>query len=437
MTVPYGAVHYGESVAGGSLVAAEKLGPIEVEALASYAHRVTSFLDVSTDVYDWNGRIIHQRPLGGEIDGTPHDVTLIRDTIYTRFSALWQIVAGHSLRIVSSISFDSSSGVSKAGLQPGEPDPLAAIRSLRKAVTGVEYHANLFRDRVDNLLFLKHYDLHASATELLSGATFAPLSLDDDTAGAGDAVRVRLYRHYLYGKASYEYATRLPNANEIFGDGILVNANGRLVPERSQNANVGLGFEVRNTRVGSFDGELNGFLRAADNLILLLATANSFTYQNVYGSRALGVESLVHWRSPRDWVTLETSFTYQDLRNVSTSGPYAAYNGERLPNQPWLFFNTALRLQYRFLANVVSLTWFTRYVQSFYRDWESLGAPQYKQTVDSQFSQSLSLGYWFRTPHAAGSLTFDIENLTDEKLFDVYGVQRPGRAFYGKTTLQF
>jgi hypothetical protein len=149
------------------------------------------------------------------------------------------------------------------------------------------------------------------------------------------------------------------------------------------------------------------------------------------------LETLAHWRSPRDWVTFEASLTYQDLRNVSTSGAYAAYNGERLPNLPWLFFNTALRLQYRFLSNVVSLTWFTRYVQSFYRDWESLGAPQYKQTVDSQYSQSLSLGYAFRAPHASGSFTFDIENFTDEKLYDVYGVQRPGRAFYGKTTLQF
>src|SRR5262249_11340358 len=159
-----------------------------------------------TNVYDWNGQIIHQRPQGGEIDGTPHDVTLFRDSVYARFSLAWQIAAGHSLRAVSSLSFDQSWGVSRAGLAPGTPDPLASTRALRKPATGIEYQTDLFRDRVENILFVKHYDLHATAAELLSGASFAPLQLDDDTAGAGDALRVRLFRRVLYAKASYEYA---------------------------------------------------------------------------------------------------------------------------------------------------------------------------------------------------------------------------------------
>ncbi len=434
MTVPYGAAAYGESVAGGSLSLAHRLGAVSIDLTASYSHRTTHFKDISTDVYDWLGDIIHQRLEGGEIDGEPHDITLYRDTIYGRLNLAWQLAPHHTLSVVSSTSYDESHGVSHVGLPP---DPLAASRTLLKIVSGIEYHANLSGDVVDNMLFIKHYYMHAAATELLTGTSFSPLRLDQDTAGAGDSLRIRLYRKLLYAKASYEYATRLPTSTEIFGDGILVVPNGKLIPERSHNANLGVGFDARHTRAGAFDGELNGFLRAADNLIVLLATSNSFSYNNVYAARALGIESLAHWRSPRDWVTLEASLTYQDLRNVSSSGAYAAYRDQRLPNLPWLFFNTALRFQYRFINNVIALTWYTRYVHQFDRDWASLGAPQYQQSVATQFSQSLSLSYSFHSPGFAGSLAFDAEDFTNERLYDYYGVQRPGRAFYVKTTLQF
>jgi hypothetical protein len=32
------------------------------------------------------------------------------------------------------------------------------------------------------------------------------------------------------------------------------------------------------------------------------------------------------------------------------------------------------------------------------------------------------------------TLTFEVDNLTDAKVFDNFGVQRPGRAFYLKLT---
>jgi hypothetical protein len=442
MTIPYGAAGYSESLGGGSLIFAQPgaFGSrVDLDGVASFSRRTTNFTDTSLNTYDWFGRVIRQRLQPGEIDGSPHDTTVWRDSVFGRLGLAWRIAPGHALRFSSSANFGASRGVSKVGILPGARDPLASPRTLFKLVSGLEYQVDLFGGRVENVLFVKHYLLHAASDELLTGAVYVPVRIDDDTAGAGDGIRVRILGERLYAKASYEYATRLPSQTELFGDGILVQPNGALRPERSHNGNLGLSLDFAGTRAGSFDAELNGFVRSSENLIVLLGNLRDFSYQNVFSARSLGVEGMARWRSPRDWVALEAGVTWQDVRNVSSTGPYASYNGDRVPSLPWLLANAAARFQYRSLIrrnDELSLTWYTRYVHQFFRDWESIGAPQYKLTVDAQLSHSASLAYTLRG-RATASFAFDVENLTDERLYDVYGVQRPGRAFYGKTTVEY
>jgi outer membrane cobalamin receptor len=435
MTIPYGAAGYDESLVGGNLDASQPHAfgeATDLELLAGWSHRTTDFHDTSSAVYDWFGNVIHTRPQPGEIDGTPHDLTIFRDSIYSRIGIASRIAQHHTLRFSSSAAFDESHGISRAGLLPGAADPLAAARELWKVVSGVEYQADLFADRVENVAFVKHYYLHANSDQLLTGNVFAPLHLDENSAGGGDALRIRVWRRALLLKASYEYTTRLPASPEIFGDGILVLSNGNLVAEHSHNANLGLVLDLRATKLGSFDGEIDGFFRDSQNLIVLLGSAMSFAYQNVAAARTLGVEGTLRYRSPHDYLTVEANATWQEIRNTSSTGPYALYNGDRIPNLPYLFVNASARGNYRDFA----LTWYTRYVHEFFRDWESLGAPQYKQVVDAQVSHSVSLSYTLRRATTA-IFAFDVDNLTNARLFDQYGAQRPGRAFYGKTTLLF
>jgi outer membrane cobalamin receptor len=439
MTVPYGAVRYGESVLGATLSLAQPdaLGHgVDLDALLSFTRRTTTFVDRSSDVYDWFGNVIRQRPQPGEIDGIPHQASLFRDALLARLGVVYRPEVGHALRVGTTASYDASHGVSSAGLVPGAPDPLAAPRALFKLVSGVEYQLDTIGDRLENVFFAKHYYAHADARAVSSGAALVPVQLDDQAVGAGNNLRVRLYRRALWAKAAYEYATRLPSATEVFGDGILVVPNPSLRPERSHNANLGLGLELARTRAGAFFADLRGVLRQADNLIQLLAQASSFSYQNVLEARTLGLEGSTRFISPREWVALELAGTWQDIRNLSTTGPFADYRGDRLPNMPWLFLHASLRVQYRGLLrrdDRLALTWFTRYVHAFYRDWESLGAPEYKPVIDEQVAHALNLTYVLRTPLDL-TLSFDVDNLTDARLYDVYGVQRPGRAFYGKVS---
>lgn len=58
----------------------------------------------------------------------------------------------------------------------------------------------------------------------------------------------------------------------------------------------------------------------------------------------------------------------------------------------------------------------------------------FKQTVDAQLTHTVGLSYTFSSELARGTATFEVANanLTNEEVFDFFGVQRPGRAFFFK-----
>jgi hypothetical protein len=130
--------------------------------------------------------------------------------------------------------------------------------------------------------------------------------------------------------------------------------------------------------------------------------------------------------------------TYVDLRNTSASGPFADFQGDRVPNRPWLYANASARAQFDGVSvpnDELSLTWYSSYVHQFFRSWESAGRSDYKLVIDAQLLHSLALSYVVRGAKTL-STTLETQNLTDERAYDVYGVQKPGRAFYFKATLE-
>ncbi|MEL6761514.1 MAG: ligand-gated channel protein, partial [Myxococcota bacterium] len=192
--------------------------------------------------------------------------------------------------------------------------------------------------------------------------------------------------------------------------------------------------------VGGFRGEVNGFLREVDNLIVLTGDDRTFSYQNVFGGRVLGVEGSLNWTSPNEVLTLGGNATYIDYRNTSSEGAIGTFDGDRIPNRPYVLANALARLKFdEVLQNddQIALDWDTRFVQEFFRNWESAGDPSFKQTVDSQLQHSVALGYSGAWWPAQYSIAVEVQNLTNEALFDFFGVQRPGRSLFVKATLDY
>ena len=438
MTSTYGDVTLAE-FSGGATVRYENTFAhgVSVNAVAGYARRLTHYRDVGSCVYNWFGQCTRMRGQPGERTGRAEDQLYEEDGVYGRVSVEWKLRSQHTLRSSFSPTFTGRTGDERRQANPDARDALSAERRLFGLVSGLEYQLSLFGGRLENVLFGKDYLQVLRAEEPLSGGAGLLRRRDREThrLGWGDSLRYA-FAEWIYAKGSYEWATRLPRADEIFGNAFPIKPNLELAPEVSHNVNLGLTVDVRDTVVGQLRADVNGFLRNANDLIRVVGDDQGATYQNLYSARSLGAELAAGWTSKRDWVVLDGNLTYVDFRNTSTTGAFAKNQGQRIPNRPYLFGTGTARLQARNVASTrdqLSLAWTTRYVHAFLLGWENLGGSN-KSSVEAQLLHSLALIYEVKNDLRALSFTGEVQNLTDQAAYDFYGVLRPGRAFYFKAT---
>lgn len=437
MTVPYGEARFGETVHGLSARYELELDEnLNLELVGSYARRTIDFVDRSEWVYSWYGQRIRPRRVFGEIDSDPTDQTHWQDGLYGRGLVTWAISPKHTVRVVVSPMHTSRTGDERLQDDPTSRDPLSAERDQFTLTSGVEYEANSFDDRLASIVFVKDYFYSAQSEEPLPGRVFRDRDLRLHRQGAGASARYRFWP-WLYAKVSYEYATRLPNPYEVFGNGMLILANLELEPEVSHNANLGPRLELRGSALGDVTVDINAFLRDTDRQIVLLGNDRFFAYQNVYRARSVGLENAANWLHPRRWAALGATLTWQDVRNASSEGTFGSFEGDRIPNRPWLLASWNARLRIPGVidpSDTVEPFYNGRYVHGFFRGWESQGLRQFKQRVDAQITHNAGVAWTLRRDFAYLTSTFEIENLTDARLYDNFGVQRPGRGFFVRIT---
>ncbi len=433
MTVPYGAATYGGHTYGASVRYQNALSSaVALDATLAYARNHVWLLDITRNVYDWRGEVVSERTLGGEIQGRPIDRALDTDTFLARPTMSVQLSPEQTLRLVAAPTFATRTGVDRDRQRTGERDPLAARSNILTLVSGIEHEASLREDAVRNVLFVKDYVYAATTDEAVPGGSVRPLSRTSHGLGFGDSLRVDVSR-WLALKASYEYARRLPSVDEVFGNGVLVRPNLRLEPEVSHNVNVGPRVELHGETTGDLMVDVSGFMRLADQLILLLGDDVSSVYANVYRARIAGVEGTVEWTSRESFLSAGMSFTAQDARNASADGTFGAFDGERLPNRPWLLASWNVRLLWRNVAHHIDVSpyYYGRYVHRFPRFWEGLGDTRFKSIIPSQLTHDIGVSF---ISELGGTLSIDLRNVTDARIFDFFGVQRPGRAVFAKLT---
>ncbi|HKU42419.1 MAG TPA: ligand-gated channel protein, partial [Polyangiales bacterium] len=440
MTVPYGEATYGETTSGASLSYEQAFSrKLSLAAAGGYTHVRGHFLDVAECVYDWFGRCGRKRVEPGETDTRPYDQLTWDNSGFGRAELTYRTHPSHALRLAIAPTYVSRTGDERRPRNPKARDPLTARRELFTLVNGLEDELDLFDDRLENILFIKQYLQLLDSEEPRPGDVFRRRDRTTHRFGFGDSLRFRV-TPWLYVKASYEWATRLPRPDEVFGDNVFIRANLELEPETSHNLNIGGTLDARHTPCGTWTATLNGFLRDAHDFIFALGANRDQAYQNVYDARSIGVEAAAGWISPGDYVELDTNATYVDLRNTSSEGTFGDFEGDRITNRPYLYANASARVQLQRVFSArdeISLSWTTRYTHSFYRGWESLGSRESKQVIAMQLLHGIVLGYVARSDHGSFSTSLEVQNITDQPAYDFIGVQRPGRAFYFKTTAEF
>lgn len=437
MTVPYGEVEWGSSVKGSvARYEVDATPNLNLELVAAYSKRTTEFQDRSEWVYNWRGERIRERRVPGEIEAKPRDQVYWQHAAFVRAGVGFRLSPQQALRVSSAFNFAARTGDERVQADPTSRDPLTAQRDLWTLISGAEYQLDVFEDRLSNILFVKDYVYNVDAEDPLPGDIFRRRDNNSHTQGIGDSLRFR-FTPWLYAKASYEYATQLPNPDKVFGDGVLIQANLELQPEVSHNVNLGPRVELTRTPIGELMLEVNGFLRDTDRQIVLLGNDRFFTYQNVYRARTWGLENAAEWASPGRWVSLEGGVTWLDQRNASSQGTFGAFEGDRIPNRPYLTASWGARLRFTGFPDsddTLEPYYHGRYVHEFFRGWESQGLREFKQVVDSQLLHSVGLTYTLSSDLGRATASIEVENLTDARAFDNYGVEKPGRGYYLKLT---
>ena len=411
---------------------------------AGYSHNTRTFTDTSSYIYNWYGNPvrdsngnIRKRGTPGELDKASDQVLWDRN-YYGRLNLTYRFDDQHALHLSSAPTYVRRTGDEQWREDIETVDPLNDIRTVFNWVNGLEYRWHSADEKLENNLFVKGYLQNVQAEEQTNGA---PINRNRNfrTTGIGNTIRYTINNQWLV-KASYEWATRLPKTNELFGNGSLIQPNLSLKPEKSHNANLGVNYTSRSTGPLNWNINLNGFLRSTDRLIVLLSDNQIFKYQNVFSALSTGIEASGSLKTADGRFKLKGNTTWQSFRNQSSKGEFGRFKGDRIPNRPYFFANLMARYQIpRPFSDADRLKIFldNRYVHKFYRGWESVGLKKYKDLIPSQFTQNLGITYAFPFQSVGASITAEVQNLTNADVYDFYGVQKPGRAFFLKITTQF
>ncbi len=437
MTVPYGEARFDQSSVGASLVHRLARGAFRVESTGGYTFSRFGFVDPGRCRYDWYGRCVQELRGTGEVGDLPSDRTYDQHAGYLRSTGEVAFGDHQRLRLVLAPTVTTRRGEERRLLPNARIDPLAGERRLATLVVAAEYELSAWQERLEMIAFAKAYLLRSRAEEVLGNA-FHARDASRQLPGVGAALRLAASDRWRI-KVSYELAARFPTPDEIYGDLVLVQPSYGLEPEQSHNANAAIGFESGDTRAGVLRAEVVAFARAARNLIVLIGRDRNLRYLNALRANGYGGEASLHWESPGEWVALSGNVSYQDLRNASSGGDFGTTNGDRIPNRPWLYGALDARLAWRGVTrpeDSIAAHFTSRYVHPFFRSWESLGDEARKDVTPAQLSHGLALTYESPGEPLDVSVTLEIHNLTNARVYDFYGVERPGRAVHAKLILR-
>lgn len=415
---------------------------LDVVLTANYNHNITHNIDTASYKYNWLG----QRKYTGTPGEQSYQNNESKNTNWNgTFTVNYRIGSAHMLtlnHVLSTFERTTRSYVNGSSQISAFNIP----KITRKNITGLSYRMML-SEKWNISAFGKYYNQFNKG----------PVSQNDD--GVGDYINLsRRTSSFGYGaagtyfiidglqaKLSYEKAYRLPTTDELFGDEDLEAGQASLRPEKSDNVNFNLSYEKQ---IGKHNLYLEGSLiyrNTKDYIKRGLDAIGGMSY-GIYenhgkvktkGFNVSARYSYSHWFSIGGTFNNLNARDDERYRAGNTLQESVSY-GQRIPNQPYTFANFDANFTWRDLfakGNALTVSYDSYYQHEFPLYWEALGDPRTKSKVPEQFSHNLTIGYSIR--NGRYNLSLECRNLTDEKLYDNFSLQKAGRAFYGKVRVYF
>lgn len=412
---------------------------LDVVLTANYNKNMTNNVDTSSYEYNWRGEM---RPLRMPGEQSYQNTRSDNNNWNGTLTANYCIGKAHTFTFNHVINAFRRSNQS---LLNEDSEANAIPKETRKNISGLSYR--LMPTEHWNLsVFGKYYN------QFIAGPVATSSAQDDyirttnsvSTMGYGAAGTYFILKS-LQAKLSYEKAYRLPTNEEMFGDEDLETGDISLRPENSDNVNLNLSY---NEIFGKHSVYVEGGLIYRNtkdyiqrNISDLSGGKYGATYVNHGRVETKGYNISVRYGFA-NWVSVGGNFTQMNVRdNVKTvtsgTNQESLTYGARMPNLPYQFANSDVTFYWRNLwkkGNTLSVTYDNLYMHSFPLYSEAVGSES-EFVVPTQFSHNLTLSYGIQ--NGRYNISFECRNLTNEKLYDNFSLQKAGRAFYGKVRVYF
>jgi len=405
---------------------------LSVNFIASYNVVKSRAVDTSSYRYSWDGSRYWSRVnnSGGELNN--------EKTIYVYDDNSFQANTNFKYDLNEKQYFALNYSVNnlkrkeddeyKTIIKPGSP-------TLNKNILGLSYNLAAFDRKLSVIAFVKKYFLNTSmnvSEYVNSQYVFNTLNSSFDDIGYGTALAYFITSEVQF-KTSFEHAYRLPTADEMLGDGLLVRPTPTLKPESSDNLNAGFNYKKFLTN-HSFEFQGNFIYRNAKDFIRIATQGVQSAYENEYNVRVTGFDASVHYAF-KNWLTFEVNATQQKTIDTNKFDPPGsnipnADNGSQLANVPIFYANASIGFNFRKIRTAddnLSINLFTNYVDEYYLVSTKNGSPDSRKTIPEQLTQNVSAAYVF----GKGKYNIGLEcnNVADTKVYDYFKVQKPGRSF--------
>lgn len=407
-------------------------------------------IDTAGGYYDWYGNFTRVEGRAGE-NVQPANSTINFHHFISRSNVRYHLNDNNEIEL-NVVHMQ----VKRVGNDPLGPrflntdiDVLSVPAYYQKQVVSAGWTLRLWNERLTNNLIGKYYRFSSRGIDAWDAAG---ASLEDEIVhtgnsfGVGNAIKYQL-NDVSHARISAEYANRLPEQDELFGDGIWRVPNFKLKPETSLNVNAGY-------RIGKekFSVEANTFYRKTEGLILLIPVQPPYAqYVNMDNVNGYGLETDVALNNVLRYFTVSGNFTWQSLRMAGIDRPIDKWkNGTRLRNTPYFFANAGITGNFDrvfFQQDRLKPYIYYNFVREFYLDnipremepdgflglFGSAGINELNLVPNQHL---LSAGFSYQPTGKHITLGFEVKNITDADLYDYYRIQRAGRSFHLKINYQ-
>lgn len=412
---------------------------LDVVLTANYNKNMTNNVDTSSYEYNWRGE---KRPLRMPGEQSYQNTRSDNNNWNGTLTANYRIGKAHTFTFNHVINAFRRSNQS---LLNEDSEANAIPKETRKNISGLSYR--LMPTEHWNLsVFGKYYNQFIAGPVATSSAQDDYIRTTNSVSAMGyGAAGTYFILKSLQAKLSYEKAYRLPTNEEMFGDEDLETGDISLRPENSDNVNLNLSY---NETFGKHSVYVEGGLIYRNtkdyiqrNISDLSGGKYGATYVNHGRVETKGYNISVRYGFA-NWVSVGGNFTQMNVRdNVKTvtsgTNQESLTYGARMPNLPYQFANSDVTFYWRNLwkkGNTLSVTYDNLYMHSFPLYSEAVGSES-EFVVPTQFSHNLTLSYGIQ--NGRYNISFECRNLTNEKLYDNFSLQKAGRAFYGKVRVYF